>query len=334
MQQGILFPQQFMRKSSNSTANFIKRLLGADPFLGTDIVSDQMRSYRLTEKIGEGGMGAIYKAVDSGGKEVAVKVTTLEQGIARFKLEIAVLKLLGQHPNIPELFDWGLEKAEVKFCVMEYVPGDSLDKIIRKQSEWFYEHPLWHTLDIAIGILSALSHAHRKKVLHRDIKPHNIIVARLADGKKIVKLMDFGVAKTLEKGFLSFLHRKIPFAEKTLTLPGQPIGTLGYAPREQLDNTYIDESADIFACGITLLELLRGDFLLVGGMLSEYLRQLENFQFEPVEFPGQSEYVVGRLNQILQKAVAKDPKSRYRRADTMLKELQPLHRQVAKTIVK
>lgn len=319
-----------MRQATNSAANFIKRLLGADPLLGTEIVSDQMRRYRLTDKIGEGGMGAVYKATDEKGKEVAVKMTMLEQGITRFKLEIAILKLLGKHANIPELFDWGLEKAPVKFCVMEYVVGDSLDKIIRKQSDWFYQCPLWHTVEIAVGLLLALCHTHRKKVVHRDIKPHNIIINCQPDGKKTVKLMDFGVAKTLEKGFLSFLHRKISFDEKTLTMPGQPIGTLGYAPREQLDNSYIDESADMFACGLTLIELLRGEFFLVAGLLSEYLRQLENFQFEPIECPGESEYVVGRMNQILQKAVSKDPRDRYRRADKMLSDLLPLHRELAK----
>ena len=320
-------------KPPGSTASFLKRLLGVDSLVGNELISDQMHRYKVLEKIGEGGMGSVYKAFDQNGKEVAIKITITDQGFMRFKLETAILKLLGQHANLPELFDWGLEKSAIKFCVMEYVEGETLDRVIRKQSDWFYQDPLLNTLDVGVGLLSALSHVHRKKVVHRDVKPHNIIINRMkrnSAGYKLVKLMDFGVAKMLEKGFLSFLHRSIRFDERTLTLPGQPIGTLGYAPREQLDNSPIDESADIFSVGVTMLEMVHGQTFFTCSVLSEYLKLLENFVFEPFQFPRESEYVVGRLNEILQKALAKDPHARYNRAEKMLRELQPLRDEIAK----
>jgi serine/threonine-protein kinase len=314
----------------SSTGCFLRRLLSGDNLIGEKLESDQSKTYLILGKIGEGGMGRVYKAADQNGREVAIKITIVEQGMKRFQLEAAILKLLGKHPNIPELFDWGLEKAEIKFCVMEYVAGDPLDAIIKKKPGWFYERPLLHTIEMAVDILTALSHVHGKKVVHRDVKPHNIIVQRSPDGKKSLKLMDFGVSKILERGFLSFLHRRMPFEEKTLTLPGQPIGTLGYAPREQIDGGYVSESADIFACAVTLYELAIGRALFSQPTISGYLREFEGFVFRPIEFENESQYVTARLNAILEKALNKEPDHRYPRAAKMLQDILPLKKELMK----
>ena len=284
------------------TGRFIRQLLSGDGLIGEEIVSDQKTPYVIISKIGEGGMGKIYKARSHDQKEVAIKITTVEQGMKRFQLETAVLKLLGGHPNLPQLFDWGLQNEQIKFCVMEYVEGWPMDTVVKKRPAWFYDKPLANTLEVALLLLQALSHVHRKKVVHRDIKPHNIIINKLSDGSTRLKLMDFGVAKTLEKGFLSFLHKKMTFDERTLTLPGQPIGTLGYAPKEQIDNGPLSESADIFACGITLIEIARGGYFFLANTISSYLRTLDDFVFEPLDFPGESDYVAARFNEIIQKS--------------------------------
>lgn len=310
-----------------STAKFLKRLLIKDPFIGRELISDQGITYKIMAKIGEGGMGSVYKALCPKGQEVAIKVATAEQAVSRFRLETVILKLLGNHENIPELIGWGLEQSKIKFCVMEFVSGISLGNIIRRRSEWFYANPLRHTINIGVQMLTALSHVHHYKIVHRDIKPHNVILVQKPDGTYNIKLMDFGVAKILEKGFLGFLHRSISFDEKTLTLPGQPIGTLGYAAPEQIDNVRPMESADIFSLGISLFELVQGDFLLIATTISEYLRQLADFVFTPLEFSDEKPEVVNHFNAIIKKAIEKDPKNRYSRADRMLKDFLALQRE-------
>lgn len=313
-----------MKQTYQKAAQLVKNLFG----MGKEILSDQGKRYQLAGKIGEGGMGAVYKAVDAENREVAVKITNSDQGIQRFKLEIAILKLLGKHPNIPEIVDWGLEASEAKFCVMEYVPGESLHGLIKSQPRWFYATLLRHTLEVSFHLLKAVDHAHRKKVIHRDIKPSNIIVRQLPDGKLDLKLMDFGVAKALEKGFLSFLHRNISFDEKDLTLPGEPIGTLGYAAPEQIDNAAPDETADIFSCGATIYEMLQGGFLFRGKSISKYLLELSSFTYQPVTLAAEEVEncmeIAERLNAVLSRALAVKPQQRYRRGEKMLREISSL----------
>lgn len=321
------------KESVTKAAQFVKALFVRDPFLNTDVVSDHSKSYKIVDKIGEGGMGAVYRARDPEEREVAVKIASSDRGIKRFKLETAVLKLLGQHPNIPGLIDWGLEISEIKFCVMEYVKGESLDKIIKNQTTWFYQDIIFYTLEIATQLLTALQHVHNKKIIHRDVKPQNIIVMKNEE-RLTLKLMDFGVCKALEKGFLSFLHRTLSFDEKALTLPGEPIGTLGYAPREQLDNSNPGESVDIFACGITIYEILYGGFLFRSTTLSKYLEELATFEYKPIELDpnetGCSQHILDMLNNILQKSLALNPKCRYSRASKMLKEILGVKKELDK----
>jgi eukaryotic-like serine/threonine-protein kinase len=218
------------------------------------VVGRTLSRYEVLEKLGEGGMGVVYKARDTRlERSVAVKVLPLEKVAdperkRRFVQEAKAASALN-HPNIITIHD--IDEADgVHFIAMEYVAGKTLDRLIPPHGL-----PLTEALRYALEIADALAAAHEAGIVHRDIKPSNVMVTE--EGH--IKLLDFGLAKLAEP-------RSQPFASTQTELPGrQPrteggvvVGTAAYMSPEQAQGKQVDARTDIFSFGSVLYEMITG----------------------------------------------------------------------------
>jgi len=224
-----------------------------------DITGTVIGRYKLLEKIGEGGMATVYMAEQKRPirRRVALKIIKLgmdtKQVIARFEAERQALAMM-DHPNIAKVFDAGSTDSGRPYFVMELVRGLAITEFCDTNHLTTQER-----LDLFIGVCQAVHHAHQKGIIHRDIKPTNIMVT-LHDGKPVVKVIDFGIAKAVNQ----------QLTEKTVfTRYSQMIGTPEYMSPEQaeMSGLDIDTRTDVFSLGVLLYELLIG----VTPFDSEYL---------------------------------------------------------------
>lgn len=207
-------------------------------------------SYRILERLGEGGMGEVFLAEQEHPlrRRVALKIIKLgmdtKEVIGRFESERQALAIMN-HPNIAKVFDAGVTALGRPYFVMEHVPGVPI-------TEYCDRHRLntRERLELFIPVCHAIHHAHQKGVIHRDIKPSNVLVA-IQDGKPVPKVIDFGVAKAIEKR----LTERTVFTEQ-----GRVIGTPAYMSPEQAEMTglNIDTTTDVYSLGVLLYELLVG----------------------------------------------------------------------------
>jgi serine/threonine protein kinase len=228
---------------------------GTDLHSATDIAPGTMLGgkYEIVSKVGEGGMGAVFKAKSvSDGQIWALKVVAerlvQEPGFRqRFKSEALIMEALN-HPNDVRVVDYA-ETAEGRpFTVMEFVDGPHLDELVPAGTKM----DIARAVNLIIQVVDGLGAAHKMTIIHRDVKPDNIMVARTADGKEVAKLLDFGVAKVKEQGEL-FSTAK--------TAAGVMIGTPAYMSPEQVKGIPSDQltgGVDLYAAGVILFELLCG----------------------------------------------------------------------------
>ncbi len=254
------------------------------------MIGSNLSHYQITDKLGEGGMGEVYKAEDSQlGREVAIKVlpeafTEDPERLARFEREARVLAAL-DHPNIAAIY--GLEEAEGrKLLVMQLAAGETLQERIARGPL-----PLHDALTISRQIADALEAAHDKGIIHRDLKPANVMVS--PEGQ--VKVLDFGLAKALESetdasGSAPSLTMS-PTLTAHMTTAGVLLGTAGYMSPEQARGEAADKRADLWAFGVVLWEMLTGKQLFIGKTLSDtlagVLRADPEFSDLPEETPSQ-----------------------------------------------
>ena len=197
--------------------------------------------YEVIEKIGEGGMSVVYKAKDRLlNRYVAIKILRPEfikdeQFVENFRRESQAAAGLS-HPNIVNVYDVGKE-GNIHFIVMELIEGQSLSHIIEEKGKIEYQD----AISIAKQVASALGLAHRNGIIHRDVKPHNILIT--PDGT--AKLADFGIARTISRESLAEGNEKI-------------MGSVHYFSPEQARGVYVDERSDIYSLGIVLFEMLTG----------------------------------------------------------------------------
>jgi serine/threonine protein kinase len=211
-----------------------------------DVLLDR---YELTEQVGEGGMGIVYRAVDRHGGIVAVKrlhadIAATPGLMARFEREAAAHALLA-HPHIAGLHAVGSSSLGELFFVMELVEGDSLAKVLDRG-------PLsrGETMRLSKQILSALHYAHQLGMVHRDLKPDNVLLDR-SSGRAAAKLIDFGLVKMMQNVLG-------PAECERLTATGMVFGTPGYMPPEQILGHEVDPRTDLYSMGIMLFEMLTG----------------------------------------------------------------------------
>ena len=264
--------------------------------------------YKIEEKLGEGGMGVVYKAVDTDlDRTVALKflphhIAAEKENIDRFKTEARAAAALN-HPNITTIFS--IEKIEDSngesrvFLVMEYIDGVELKDRI-KENKISYDD----ALDISIKICKGLEAAHNKGIVHRDIKSSNIMIT--AEG--MVKIMDFGLAKLGSGG--------------NLTRLGTTLGTISYMSPEQTSGENVDRQTDIWAVGVVMYELFTGHLPFKGDYDQAVVYSIINE--EPRSLKTYNEKIPDLIEPIIFKALAKNKEERYSTVSELLDDLELL----------
>ena len=259
--------------------------------------------YEIIEKVGNGGMATVYKATDLVLKRyVAVKIlrdefTTDEEFIKRFETEAQSAARL-VHPNIVSIFDVGVDNG-IYYIVMELIKGKTLKEIIVEE-----RGPLpWKwSVNVAIQIASALEMAHKNNIIHRDIKPHNIIITE--DG--IAKVTDFGIAKAV--------------SNSTITAFGTTIGSVHYFSPEHARGGYTDAKSDLYSLGVAMYEMVTGKVPFDADTpVSVALKHMQEEPVPPIEM---NPHLPEAVNKIILKALKKDPMYRYQTATELLEDLR------------
>lgn len=259
--------------------------------------------YEIIEKIGNGGMATVYKATDKVLKRnVAVKIlrdefTTDDEFIKRFEVEAQSAARL-THPNIVSIYDVGVD-GNLYYIVMELIQGKTLKEIIIKE-----KGPLpWKwSINVSIQIASALEMAHRNNIIHRDIKPHNIIITE--DG--VAKVTDFGIAKAV--------------SNSTITAFGTTIGSVHYFSPEHARGGFTDAKSDLYSLGVVMYEMVTGRVPFDADTpVSVALKHMQEEPVEPIELNPNLPIAV---NKIIMRALQKDTTLRYQTASEMLVDLK------------
>ena len=258
--------------------------------------------YEIIEKIGNGGMATVYKSKDRVlNRYVAVKIlrdefTTDEEFIKRFRIEAQSAASL-THPNIVSIFDVGNE-GNLYYIVMELIKGKTLKEIITEENGPL---PWKWSLNVVTQIASALETAHKNNIVHRDIKPHNIIITE--DG--IAKVTDFGIAKAV--------------SNSTITAFGTTIGSVHYFSPEHARGGFTDAKSDLYSLGVVMYEMLTGKVPFDAD--TPVSVALKHMQEKPVEPKELNENIPQVVNDIIMKAMQKDINLRYQSATEMVKDL-------------
>jgi serine/threonine protein kinase/Flp pilus assembly protein TadD len=283
------------------------------------MVGSNLLNYRITEKLGVGGQGEVYKAVDTKlGRTVVIKVlppelTVKEINLKRFEREARLASSL-DHPNICTIFDLD-EVNGVHFIAMQYVEGRNVRQLVAGRPL-----ELRSALLIAIQVTDALTAAHARGVIHRDIKSGNVMVTDAGQ----VKVLDFGLAKLLDEDAAQTegIHRT------ELTEVGVPYGTPTHAAPEQARGDRVDARADIFSTGVLLYELLTGTWPFRGKTTIDVRHAVLHDAPRPLAEarPG---YTPPRLQQILDRALAKEPRDRYQKIIEMRDDLRSVLREIS-----
>ncbi len=270
--------------------------------------------YTLAEKIGEGGMGAVWRATDTTlNRDVAIKLLPQifaenPERLARFEREAKVLASLN-HPNIAAVY--GLHQADgERFLSMELVEGEDLAKRLQRGPL-----PLDQALDIGAQMAAGIEAAHEKGVVHRDLKPANVIVS--PEGK--VKLLDFGLAKALENDPASGDPSLSPTMTSAGTVAGMILGTAAYMSPEQARGKPLDRRTDLWSFGCVLYECLTGKSLFAGETISDSLAAILRKEPDWSALPGDTPPMVRLL---LRRCLARDPGKRIRDAGDARLELE------------
>src|SRR6266446_3480441 len=276
------------------------------------MIGQNLGNYKIIQKIGAGGQGTVYKATDQKlGRTVVVKVlpaelTVKEANLKRFEREARLASSL-DHPNICTIFDMD-EANGLHFISMQYVEGRNVRQLVNGRPL-----ELESALRIAIQVADALAVAHARGIIHRDIKSGNIMVTDAGQ----VKILDFGLAKLLDEteAANSGIH------QTELTEVGVPYGTATYAAPEQARGDKVDARADIFSTGVLLYEMLTGTWPFRGKSAIDVRHAVIYDQPKTLAEvrPGATP---ARLQQILDRAMQKEPRHRYQKIDELRDELR------------
>lgn len=260
--------------------------------------------YELLEKVGEGGMSEVYKAkCNKLNRFVAVKI--LKKQFAdnkeisqKFKREATAIANLSD-TNIVNVLDVGTQD-DIDYIVMEYISGKTLKELINYSGKLNYNT----AIKIALQIAKALDCAHRNNIIHRDIKPQNILVTESGE----VKVTDFGIAKSTDS--------------QTITNTTSIIGSAHYLSPEQAKGTYIDFRSDIYSFGIVLYEMVTGKLPFEGD--SPVTVALKHLQEDPIPPKNINSAIPDSLNKLILKAIEKEPIKRYQNAKEIIQDLQKI----------
>jgi hypothetical protein len=258
--------------------------------------------YRLIAPVGEGGMATIWRAVDEQlDREVAVKLLREQFGsdagfAARFRQEARAAGSLS-HPNIVPVYDYGTDTDGSQFIVMQLVEGDNLATVLRERSVLETDD----AVRVALGVASALEAAHRRGLVHRDVKPGNILITDDGD----VKVTDFGIARAV--------------AEASMTVTGTTLGSVHYFSPEQARGDEVTGASDVYALGIVLYEMLTGRRPFEGDSAAGVALKRLNEDPPP---PSTYRPVPSGLSAIVMRALQREPRDRFPDAGSFAEALR------------
>jgi serine/threonine protein kinase len=273
--------------------------------------------YRIISLLGAGGMGEVYLAEDSRlGRKVALKFlpaqfTKDSERVQRFKREARAASALN-HPNILTIYEIGQEE-EAYFIATEFIDGHTIHHYINHS-----KMRVRQTVDVAIQIAGALSTAHSAGIIHRDIKPQNLMLRN--DG--YVKVLDFGLAKLTERGAADAFQTVL----SARTDPGRVMGTISYMSPEQALGQNVDQRTDIFSLGVVLYEMLTGNVPFKGNSAAAIFDEILNKK--PTPIAASNPDISPELERIINRALEKDREVRYQTASDMRAELKLLQRKL------
>jgi len=276
-------------------------------------VGARLGPYEMVAKLGEGGMGAVYRATDTRlNRPVAIKFLSIEWGDEsarrRFQLEAKTASSLN-HPHIVHVYEAG-ESQGRQFLVTEFVDGGTLRDWVKT------ENRSWRQVaELLLGVADGLACAHEAGILHRDIKPENILVSK----NGYAKLADFGLAKLMDRPAPSLETRTLT---EMRTRPGVVMGTIAYMSPEQASGKPVDARSDIFSFGVVLFELLSGRRPFGGRSDLEVLQAVIH---QPA--PAVGEGLPAAVRAMVAKALAKDPAERYQSMREMVVDLRKVARE-------
>lgn len=261
----------------------------------------QIGKFKITGKLGRGGMGDIYKAVQEPlGRVVALKVLPPQfsrdtEFTRRFEIEAKAISQL-QHQNIVSIYEYG-EEGDFRYFAMQYVDGQNLGQ----RMDHVKQLAIDEIIDIAKQVCRGLRYAHSKGIIHRDIKPQNILI----DESGVVRITDFGIARI--------------FAQSSITMTGVTVGTPEYMSPEQAEGADIDAQSDLYSLGILMYEMLTKKPPFTGNNpVAIAYKQVHELPPPPCQ---KRHDIPRRLELIVLKALKKDKQERYRNVEEMLEHL-------------
>lgn len=273
--------------------------------------------YKVIMLLGAGGMGEVYLAEDTRlGRKVALKILPPDLVhntflIERFQQEARAASALN-HPNVLTVYEVGQDSSGIHFIATEYVDGETLRQILSSRREL----NLTEILDIAVQTAAALAAVHETGVIHRDVKPQNIMVRR--DG--YVKVLDFGIAKLIGKRFLNQ-----ETSQPSNTDTGMILGTAHYMSPEQARGLKVNPQTDLWSFGVTLYEMLTKQVPFAGATTSDVIVSI--LEREPPSLTELAPGVPPELERIIKRCLSKDISDRYQNAAEIVKDLQELSQQ-------
>lgn len=262
--------------------------------------------YEIIEKVGAGGMSIVYKARDNrlqryvAIKELREEFVKDQEFVMKFRREALAAASLS-HPNIVGIYDVGSDH-DIHYIVMEYIEGHTLKEVIEAEGPFDTKT----VLNLGVQIVSALKHAHKKKIIHRDIKPQNILITN----DHVLKVTDFGIAKAVDSS--------------TIVATGNAIGSVHYFSPEQAKGKFVNETSDLYSCGIVLFELATKKLPFeADSHISIALKHINEEIPRPSSF---NPAIPDNLEQLILKATSKSQADRYQNADEMLYDMQAILR--------
>ncbi|RBP41110.1 Stk1 family PASTA domain-containing Ser/Thr kinase [Garciella nitratireducens] len=261
--------------------------------------------YEIIEQIGQGGMAIVYKARDQLlNRYVAIKVlrpefVNDEQFIKKFKRESQAAASLSHH-NIVNIYDIGVQE-NIHYIVMELINGKTLKEFIQQNGRVDWKK----AVHIAIQIASALEHAHKNHIIHRDIKPHNIILTQ----EEVVKVADFGIARAI--------------TSSTITQVTDTMGSVHYLSPEQARGGFVNEKSDLYSLGIVLYEMITGEVPFKGDTsVTVALKHIQEEVVPPIKI---NPSIPESLNLVILRLLKKNPDERYANASVLIKDLNHIY---------
>jgi eukaryotic-like serine/threonine-protein kinase len=285
------------------------------------LIGRTVSHYRIVEKIGGGGMGVVYKAEDiTLGRPVALKflpeeLTKDPQALERFRREARAASALN-HPNICTIYETGEDDGR-NFMAMEFLEGVTLKERIRRKLP-----DLGELLEIGMEIAEGLDAAHAKGIIHRDIKPANIFISERGHAK----ILDFGLAKLTSRDLDATATQDPGSSDANdLTSPGSAIGTVAYMSPEQALGESVDARTDLFSFGLVLYEMATGRQAFSGNTAAVIFHAILERQPAPARIVNPA--IPVKLDEIIGKAIEKDPEIRYQHASDIRTDLRRLRRE-------